>query len=191
MIVLHGLGDSMEGYRWMPKLLRLSWLNYLLVNAPDVYYGGFSWYDFAGDPGPGVRRSRELIRRLLDQQRELGFRSERTILFGFSQGCLMTLDTGLRYPERLAGLVGISGYVFEPEKLVQELSPAARSQRVLMTHGTQDHMIPLASVRAQVELLKSAGINLEWHEFRKGHTIAGEEELSLIRDFVRTGLSES
>ena len=49
LIMLHGLGDSMEGYRWVPEALDLPWLNYLLVNAPDSYYGGYSWYDFAGD----------------------------------------------------------------------------------------------------------------------------------------------
>ena len=54
MIVLHGLGDSMEGYRGLPQMLRSPWLNYLLVNAPDEYYGGYSWFDFAGDPAPGV-----------------------------------------------------------------------------------------------------------------------------------------
>ena len=51
MIVLHGLGDSMDGYRWLPNALRVPSLNYLLVNGPDEYYGGHSWYDFAGDPG--------------------------------------------------------------------------------------------------------------------------------------------
>ncbi len=53
MIVLHGLGDSMEGYRWLPPALRLPWMNYLLANAPDEYYGGYSWFDFAGEPLPG------------------------------------------------------------------------------------------------------------------------------------------
>jgi len=54
MIVLHGLGDSMEGYRWLPEAMRLPWLSYLLVNAPDPYYTGFSWYDFENDPGSGL-----------------------------------------------------------------------------------------------------------------------------------------
>jgi len=57
MIVLHGLGDSMEGFRWLPSALGLPWLNYLLVNAPDPYFGGWAWYDFAGDPRPGITRS--------------------------------------------------------------------------------------------------------------------------------------
>src|SRR2546421_11134739 len=49
MIVLHGLGDSMEGYRWLPAALGLPWLHYLLVNGPDPYFGGYAWYDFSGD----------------------------------------------------------------------------------------------------------------------------------------------
>src|SRR5689334_9433222 len=95
LIALHGLGDSMEGYRWLPDQLRLGWLNYMLVNAPEPYYGGYSWYDFGSDPGPGVKRSRELLFAVLDAQRQAGFPTEQTVLFGFSQGCLMTIEAGL------------------------------------------------------------------------------------------------
>src|SRR5688572_31704644 len=115
MVVLHGLGDSMEGYRWLPQMLGLPRLNYLLVNAPDAYYGGFSWYDFAVDAAPGVCRSYASLSSLLDEQRRRGFATEQTFLFGFSQGCLMTTEVGLRYLHRFAGLIGISGYVHEPE----------------------------------------------------------------------------
>ena len=184
MIVLHGLGDSAAGFRWMPSVLKLTEMNYLLVNAPDSYYGGYSWYDFADDSAPGILRSRKLIFDLLDAQRTAGFPTEQTMLFGFSQGCLMTVDVGFRYPHLFAGLIGISGYVFEPEKLLAELSPVATRQRMLFTHGTQDPLIPFAEVRKQVQLLKTAGLAIEWREFVKPHTIAGEEELSVIRDFI-------
>ena len=60
----------------------------------------------------------------------------------------------------------------------------ARQQRMLFTHGTQDPLIPFAEVRKQVDALKTAGLNIEWREFVKAHTIAGEEELSVIRKFV-------
>ena len=184
-IALHGLGDSLAGYRWLPEAMNLPWLNYLLVNAPDSYYGGFSWYDFTGAEGKGIRRSRALWVELLDAQRAGGFPTEETALFGFSQGCLMTVDAGFRYPHRFAALVGVSGYVYEPEKLLKELSPVASQQRMLFTHGTQDPLIPFAEVREQVNLLKAQGLQIDWHEFVKAHTIAGEEELGLIRSFVR------
>jgi phospholipase/carboxylesterase len=185
MVALHGLGDSVAGYRWLPAALDLPWMNYLLVNAPDPYFGGYAWYQFAGDASPGILRSRALLFELLDDQRKQGWPTEQTVLFGFSQGCLMVWEVGLRYPQRVAGLVGISGYTHEPEKAVRELSPVAPEQRFLITHGTDDPLIPFSDVREQVNLLKSAGLRIEWHEFIKEHTIAGETELAVIRRFVR------
>lgn len=185
MVVLHGLGDSAAGYRWLPPALGLPFMNYLLVNAPDDYFGGFSWYNFEGDPAAGIVRSRGLLFALLDDQRAKGWPTEQTLMFGFSQGCLMAWEAGLRYPHRFAGLVGISGYAHEPPQAVRELSPTARDQRFLITHGTHDPLIPCARVRPQVQFLKDAGLCIEWHEFAKDHTIAGEEELDVIRQFVQ------
>lgn len=184
LIVLHGLGDSMEGYRWMPLALRLPWLNYLLVNAPDDYFGGYSWYDLGGDAVSGVARSRGLLIALLESLAARGYSPEQTAMFGFSQGCLMTLETGLRYPHRLAGLVGISGYVQDVHALVREASSVARQTKVLMTHGTHDPLLRIDPVREQVAVLKDAGFDLTWREFDKEHTIAGEDELNLIREFI-------
>lgn len=187
MIMLHGLGDSIEGYRWLPEAMSFPWLNYVLVNAPDDYYGGFSWFNFGGDMIPGIERSRRLLFGLLDALRTKGFPTEQTTLGGFSQGCLMSIEVGLRYPHRLAGIVGISGKVGNAEKLVSELSPVALEQRMLITHGTLDPLLPFAETREDVSVLKSAGLRVEWHEFVKPHTIAGEEELEVIRQFVRGG----
>ena len=190
MIVLHGLGDSIAGYRWLPPALDLPWMNYLLVNAPDPYFVGFSWYQFAGDASPGILRSRALLFELLDHQKKQGWPPEQTIVFGFSQGCLMMWEAGLRYPHLFAGLIGISGYAHDPEQAVKELSPVAWQQRFLITHGTLDNLIPFAEVREQINILKAASLHIEWHEFVKAHTIAGEEELAVIRDFVLARYSE-
>jgi phospholipase/carboxylesterase len=187
MIMLHGLGDSIEGYRWLPEAMNLPWLNYVLVNAPDEYYGGYAWFEFGGNILPGVQRSRKMLSDLLEAMRARGFPTDQTTLGGFSQGCLMAIEAGLRYAHRLAGIVGISGWVCEPEKLVQELSPVAFQQRLLITHGTLDPLVPFAVTREHVNILKAAGLHVEWHEFVKPHTIAGENELEVIRKFVRAG----
>lgn len=185
MIVLHGLGDSVAGYRWMPPAMQLPWLNYLLADAPDPYYGGFAWYDL-NNPGPGIERSRKMLFQLLDDLAAKGFPADQIIFSGFSQGCLMSIEIGSRYPHKLAGIVGISGYVYDPERLVGELSPVAVKEHFLITHGTQDPLIPIAKVRAQMEILKKAGLHIEWREFVKAHTIAGEDEISVIREFIRS-----
>jgi len=185
MVVLHGLGDSMEGYRWLPEAMGLPWLNYLLVNAPDDYHGGFSWYDIYKNPSPGVERSRAALFELLDAQREVGFAAEQIFQFGFSQGCLMTMEVAMRYPHRLAGCVGVSGYLHEPEQAITELSPVAKEQNVLFTLGTFDPLIPAEKVKGQLNLLRQdGGLEIQAKELPKEHTIAGEEELSLIRDFL-------
>src|ERR1700677_2834660 len=176
MVMLHGLGDSIEGYRWLPEALDLPWLNFLLVNAPDEYFGGYSWFDYPDNLAPGILRSRRLLFDLLDDLRANDFPADQITLGGFSQGCLMTIDVGLRYPHRLAGLVGISGWVFEIENLIRELSPVARQQRLLATHGPFDPVIPLDPVREQASTLKAAKLKVEWHQFPKGHTIYGEDE---------------
>ena len=186
MVMLHGLGDSIEGYRWLPSALDLPWLNFLLVNAPDEYFGGYSWFDYPDDIAPGIIRSRKLLFDLLDSLRT-HFPADQITLGGFSQGCLMTIDVGFRYPHRLAGLVGISGWVFELETLLRELSPTTRQQRLLATHGPYDPVIPFEPVREQMQALKNAGLAVEWHEFPKAHTIHGPEEIKVIRDFVQAG----
>jgi phospholipase/carboxylesterase len=187
LVMLHGLGDSIEGYRWLSEALDLPWLNYLLVNAPDEYFGGFSWFDSPNEIAPGILRSRQLLFELLDDLRAKNFPAGQITLGGFSQGCLMTIDVGLRYPHRLAGLVGISGWVFEIENLLKELSPVAKEQRLLATHGHYDSVIPFAPVREQIQKLKAAGLNVEWREFPKAHTIHGAEEISVLREFIRAG----
>jgi phospholipase/carboxylesterase len=187
LVALHGLGDSLEGYRWLPDALRIPSMNYLLVNAPDDYYGGFSWYDIYGNPEPGIRRSRALLVSLLEDLERQGFPASQTTLLGFSQGCLMTIELAARFPKRFAGVVAISGYVHQPEVLVKELSPVAGEQRILFTHGSLDKLIASSEVERQVELLRKAGLHIQWKVFAKEHTIAGEEEIRLIRQFVEEG----
>ena len=188
MIVLHGLGDSMDGYRWLPEAMGLPDMSYLLVNAPDDYFDGYSWYAFPGDARADIERSTRLLFELLDAQRAAGWPTEQTVLFGFSQGSLMTIETGLRYPHRFAGLVGVSGYAHDPERLLRERSPLASQQRLLLTHGRFDPLIPIGPVREQVRRLQAAGLNITWQEFAKEHTIAGEAELAVIRKFVVGGV---
>ena len=190
MVVLHGLGDSMEGFRWLPSALDNPRLNTLLVNAPDGYLGGFSWYDIAA-PAAGVECSRGLLFDLLDRQRADGFAPEQTFLFGFSQGCLMTVEIGLRYPHRLAGLIGISGYAHEPGNLADEQSPVAAEQSFLITHGTADPLLPLAQTRAQMEQLQAGGIRMQWEVFEKAHTIQGDAEVAVIQKFVEGRMNPS
>jgi len=184
MIVLHGLGDSARGYTWLPGALGLRDMNYILVNAPDEYYMGYSWYDYDGDPAPGVKRSREALLELISALKGEGRSPDELFLFGFSQGCLMAIDVAARSNDIFAGVVGISGKVFEPAKLISEATCSGRKQRFLVTHGDNDPVIPVETTRPQIQMMQEAGFQVDWREFKKEHSFADPEEIDAIRDFV-------
>lgn len=188
LVVLHGRGDSLDGFGFLPEALGLSGYAYLFLNAPDPWYGGYSWYDMAPNQAPGVLRSRELLVGALDALREQGVRSEDIVLFGFSQGCLMAIDVGLRYPHRLGGICGVSGYMLFEERAAAEAVEAAFQTPWLLTHGTHDEVLPIEASRRHAAVLREAGLPVAWHEFAKGHTLEPTRELPLIRGWLEARL---
>ena len=186
VIVLHGRGDHFESYHWLPETIGIPDFNYLFVNAPDAYGGGFSWYDLPPKQGPGIVRSRRFLMEIIGSlQKDFGLSASDIFLFGFSQGCLMSLDIALRYPRLLGGIVGISGYIFFMDEYPAALSIAARSQRIFMTHGHRDEVLPINVTRASVAALRAEGINIDWREYDKEHTIDMIAELPAIQAFYK------
>lgn len=185
LIVMHGLGDSLEGFRFLPDALKIPGLHYLLVNAPDAYFTGYSWFDIYGDMKKGIIRSRDLVFAVLDDLTEQGWKPEHVGVLGFSQGCLMALDTACRYPKTLGAIVGISGFVGLLEEYPEKLSPVARSQKILVTHGTVDSMLPFEQTQRQVQALKGMGLSIEWKVYEKDHTIDPYREVADIRSFLQ------
>ena len=123
----------------------------------------------------GIKRSRGLIGRLLQEIEAQGIAASDTFLFGFSQGCLMALDAGLRYGKRLGGIVGVSGWLAFQEEYPAAFSPAAREQSFLVTHGLQDPLLPFRVTEAQCAFLKGNGIDLAFKAYGKEHTMLPEE----------------
>lgn len=191
LIVMHGLGDSLDGYRVLPDLLRIDELGYLLLNAPDPYFTGYSWFDIYGDMTMGIRRSRGALFGVLEQLEDQGWAAKDIGLFGFSQGCLMALDVACRYPKTLGAVVGVSGFVGFLEEYPEQISPVARTQKILVTHGSADPMLPLASTKQQIMALKGMGLSIEWREYRKEHTIDPRDEVAEIRGFLRRTLMKT
>lgn len=189
LIVLHGRGDSMDGFTWLPQALALPGLSYLFLNAPDDYFGGYSWYDLPPDQGPGILRSRRLLFDLLDDLVARGWDPDDLILFGFSQGCLVALDVAARYRRRLGGVCGISGYVYFMDELADETLPHARELPWWVSAGSLDEVVPLAATSRGVEALKAAGLPIEWHVYPKGHTIDPVRELPEVRAWIATRLA--
>mgnify|MGYP000861744531 CR=1 FL=1 len=193
ILVLHGLGDSMAGWQPAAAAFACGDHTWCFVNAPEPYgpYGGYSWFDIAPDMSPdlaGVAHSRHLLDQTIAVLlAERGITSDDLVLLGFSQGCLMVLDQALRGSRRFAAVVGISGWVAGLDDFPEAFGPHARAQRILMTHGRQDELLPVDLVRDQAQRLKALGLDLAWAEYDKGHHLDPEEEIPDIRAFLRHG----
>ncbi len=191
LIVLHGRGDSPEGFHFFPGALDIEELHTLFLRAPDPYGSGYSWYDLPPAQGPGVIRSRRLLMNCLDRLCEGGFLARNIFLCGFSQGCLMTLDVGLRYPQVLGALIGMSGYLFFEEEYPDAFSAVAKKQRFWISHGLQDEMLPFAKTEASINHLRSLGITIDWSPLDKAHNVDEVEEIALIQGFLTTQLESN
>jgi phospholipase/carboxylesterase len=184
MVVLHGLGNSAEGFLWIQGAFAIDSLDYLLLNAPSPYYIGYSWYDLPPNQAPGIARSRKVLHEVFSRVEQEGYKPERTFLFGFSQGCLMTLEFGARYDRRLAGYIGISGYSTDPQALLAEMNPDANHADWLITHGTQDEVLPVTTTRAQMRFFNDRGFRIDYREYPKPHMIDMQQELPQIREWL-------
>lgn len=186
-VVLHGLGDSKEGWKGVAPMLGLDGWGWCFVQAPDAYGPGFSWFDLSLDgqvrvDAAGVQRShRELVALLDHLERKHAISCERIALIGFSQGCLMVLETVLRHPRPFLAAVGISGWLHRQADWPAGFGAALPQQRLLVTHGRYDPVVPMDLAQPRVAYLRTLGVGLTWAAYDKDHTLDPEEELGDIR----------
>jgi len=184
MIILHGRGDSSNGFSFLPPYLNIDDMNYILLDAPFEYYGGFSWYDLPPHQLEGIEYSRAILADTLDTLFEEEFNAEESFLFGFSQGSLLTFEFGARYEKVLAGYIAVSGYIYDADNLLQEMNQEVKTSNWLCTHGTYDDVLPFNTSEAQVETLQDGGFDIEFKSYEKTHTIA-EDELQMLAEWIK------
>jgi phospholipase/carboxylesterase len=153
---------------------------------PVTLNGGYvmrAWYDIAAagtdinkrEDEAGLRASEKQIGALIARENARGISTDKIILAGFSQGCAMSLQTGLRYPEKLAGIMGLSGYVPLNEKVAEERSAANQNTSIFLVHGTADPVIPIQRAEQSRDLLKNLGYEIEWHDYWMQHSVSAQE----------------
>jgi phospholipase/carboxylesterase len=186
---MHGLGADGHDFEPVVPLLPLGELGarVVLPHAPSIpvsINSGFvmpAWYDIRdGDLATrhdeaGIRRSATQLEAWLQAERDRGIPAERIVLAGFSQGGAMALHVGLRWPERLAGIVALSTYLTLPEALEAEASAAQRGLPVFQAHGRVDPVVTLERGEATRDQLSAAGHPVEWHTYRMEHSVCPQE----------------
>ena len=184
VIWLHGLGaDGHDFEPIVPELELAKPVRFVFPHAPvravTINQGMRmrAWYDIlqlGGGPEDeaGLRASQKLTEELI---REQGMPANRIVLAGFSQGGAVTLLAGLRYPERLAGLLALSTYLPLAGKLAAEKSDANRDVPIFMAHGRHDDLIPIDRAQASRAALEKLGYPLEWHDYPMPHSVCAPE----------------
>ncbi|MDM0074334.1 alpha/beta hydrolase [Variovorax sp. J2P1-59] len=198
VLVMHGLGADGNDFVPIANELELSAVGpvrFVFPNAPVMpvtINGGYrmpAWYDILGPGQPedetGLRSSQVEIEALLAKEKARGIPASRIVVAGFSQGCAMSFMTGLRHPERLAGIVGLSGYLPLAETIATERSPANQSTPIFQAHGQRDGVVPLARAVYGRDALKALGYDIEWHEYPMEHSVCMEEIADLNAFLLR------
>ena len=190
IIWMHGLGADGNDFVPLVRELDLSGLpaiRFVFPHAdtmPVTINGGYvmrAWYDVFDrdlvrrDDEDGLRASQLQVEALIAREKARGIPASRIILAGFSQGCAMTLQTGLRHPDTLAGLMCLSGYLPLMDKLAAERTEASLATPIFMVHGRQDGVIPVARAEQSRDKLTSMGYQVEWHEYMMQHSLCSEE----------------
>jgi phospholipase/carboxylesterase len=194
VIWLHGLGADGHDFESLVPELRLPAspaVRFVFPHAPirpvTINAGARmrAWYDIAGldRRAPvveaGIRESADAIGALVRRENERGIPASRVVLAGFSQGGAMALHLGLRWPERLGGILALSSYLPLGERLAAEAHPANAAVSVLMAHGSFDPIVPLALGEASRELLRGLGYPVEWRCYPMPHSVCAEEVADL------------
>jgi len=191
VIVMHGLGASPTDFVSFTQDIDLStigpvrWVFPAAPVQPVTLNGGMrmpSWYDILTldftprlEAEASLRASLPLVQALIDREIALGVPASRIVLGGFSQGCAMSLLTGLRAPERLAGILGMSGYLPLASTTAAERSEANAGLPVFLAHGRFDSMIPINRGRESRDALVALGYDVEWHEYPMEHGVVPDE----------------
>ncbi|QDO84593.1 carboxylesterase [Shewanella psychropiezotolerans] len=186
VIWLHGLGDSGAGFAPVVPVLGLPddhSIRFIFPHAPEQAvtinqgYVMRSWYDIKSmdlhnrADMPGVLDSEQFVIALIQEQIDVGIPADKIVLAGFSQGGVMSLFSGLRYPQTLAGIMALSCYLPTADELPAQLSAANKLTSILQHHGEQDDVVPLFAGKMANDLLNQADYQTEWKTYAMGHSV--------------------
>lgn len=189
VIWMHGLGaDGNDFVDIIPQLnlSAASEVRFIFPHAPmrKVTWAGNmemrAWFnvvtlDRSSEDVEGIRASQALIDELIRHEIARGIRSENIILAGFSQGGAMALHTGLRYPEKLGGIIALSAWLPLAESLNIEKNSVNQNIPILMQHGTLDHLIPLSWAEQSRDYLLAANYQVQFNSYPMQHEVCIEE----------------
>ena len=196
---MHGLGASAHDFADMPRIISRPGTRWVFPNAPVrpvTLNNGWrmpSWFDIRHLVGQSnderecpdeAQESAEIIMSLIEDEHARGIPYNRIVLVGFSQGGAMSLYTGCRFSQRIAGMVCMSGYLIFPEVHMDVSHSSNRDTPILVCHGTRDDMVPFTAGQKTVEFLRENGWEVDFEHYPMFHEVC-MEEIRCIDSFLQ------
>ena len=194
VIWMHGLGADGNDFAGVVPQLRLQncpAIRFIFPHAPSMpvtVNGGYvmpAWYDIFGSnlvaqqDAKGIKNSEQAISDLIAHEIERGIPSQKIVLAGFSQGCAMALHTGLRYPQTLAGIIAMSGYLPLANTVSTERGPANSKTPIWMAHGIFDPVVIIDRGIDSRDALIQLNYSVEWKTYPMEHSVHPQELVDL------------
>lgn len=196
VVFLHGYGANGADLLGLADVLGEHLPDTLFVapDAPETIAGlpnGYQWFPIPWLDGSseeeaerGLRAASDDLNAFLDALLvDEDLLPEQMVLFGFSQGTMISLHVAPRREDPVAGIVAFSGRLLAPESLADETRVRPP---VLLVHGDADDVVPVQSLPAAAEALQEAGWQDVFAHIMKGtaHGIA-PDGLSVALAFMR------
>ncbi len=190
VIWLHGLGANGHDFEPIVPELPKNITNHtrfifphaphrpITINQGMVMPG---WYDIFGvdltaqQDAQGIHESDQILCNYIAQEIERGIDTKRIVLAGFSQGGAIALQTGLRYPLKLAGIMALSTYLPLVDTVEKEIHTANRQTPIFMGHGQFDQVIFISQAEHSRTELEKLGYRVEWHTYQMEHSVHPNE----------------
>ena len=195
IVLCHGYGGdgkdisnlAINWQRFLPDAI------FLCPNAPeicDVNPQGYQWFDHASEKEEIVLEkslvAEEKLNIFLDQVFD-NFQLEPTnlALVGFSQGCMMSIQVGLKKKEQINCLVGYSGKIINQQHLSDNINS---KPKIFLMHGTNDTIVPPTHLLEAKEYLNKCGIKIKTKLFKNCEHKIPVEGSSLGLGFLKKNL---
>ena len=173
VILCHGYGGDGKDISILANYWRAYLPNTIFVcpDAPEICAAsssGFQWFDLM-DQTPEQILSKSLVaesklNKLIDEVKEKNsLLANKIIIGGFSQGCMISLQTGIKRKDTINSIVGYSGRIIDTEHLGKNI---VSKPNIILMHGDTDQIVPINSLLEAKDFFNKNNYKIESHIFK-------------------------
>ncbi|MBM9548258.1 esterase [Leptospira sp. 201903074] len=188
LLLLHGVGSNEEDLFSLTNYLPESLLVVSIRGPLTLGRDSYGWYEVlftTGHPKINLEQEGESRKLLLNflEYLKLNYKFDESNVWigGFSQGAIMSYSIGLLHPEKVKGIIALSGRLLEENKAQVIVSEKILDKKIFISHGINDRVLSVEYARSVKGYLESIGVHPHYQEYEEGHSINRE----MLKDLIQ------